>query len=72
MLQRMTDKVAKVVEVRTAQQLEDPTLDALILPGGESTTMSLIAERTGVLEPLRKWVQEKKKPVWVSLCFRSF
>ncbi|KAJ3416035.1 Integrator complex subunit 11 [Chytridiales sp. JEL 0842] len=64
MLQRMKDKVARVVEVRTAKDLEDPSLDALVLPGGESTTMSLIAERTNMLEPLSKWVREQKKPVW--------
>ncbi|MFM7068947.1 MAG: pyridoxal 5'-phosphate synthase glutaminase subunit PdxT [Actinomycetes bacterium] len=41
-------------EVRTADQLAD--LDALVLPGGESTTMSMLAERTGILEPLRAFV----------------
>jgi 5'-phosphate synthase pdxT subunit len=37
--------------VRTPAELE--AVDALIIPGGESTTMSLIAVRMGMLEPLR-------------------
>jgi 5'-phosphate synthase pdxT subunit len=36
----------------------------LILPGGESTTMALIAEQTGLLEPLRDLVQNSKIPIW--------
>lgn len=31
--------------------------DALIIPGGESTTMSLVASRSGLLEPLRDFVK---------------
>jgi 5'-phosphate synthase pdxT subunit len=38
-------------EVRTAADLA--AVDALILPGGESTTMSLLLESSGLLEPLR-------------------
>jgi 5'-phosphate synthase pdxT subunit len=38
-------------EVRTAHDLEG--LDALILPGGESTVMTLGIEREGLAEPLR-------------------
>jgi 5'-phosphate synthase pdxT subunit len=30
--------------------------DALVVPGGESTTMSMLAERNGLLEPLRDYV----------------
>ncbi|KAK9469849.1 class I glutamine amidotransferase-like protein [Lipomyces arxii] len=56
------EKDIKVVEVRTPEQLA--SVDALILPGGESTSISLIAERTGLLEPLRKFVRVSKKPVW--------
>ena len=37
--------------VRTPRDLEG--LDALVLPGGESTTMMLGLEREGLLEPLR-------------------
>eukprot|EP00823_Brevimastigomonas_motovehiculus_P000023 TRINITY_DN1005_c0_g1_i3.p2 TRINITY_DN1005_c0_g1~~TRINITY_DN1005_c0_g1_i3.p2 ORF type:complete len:252 (+),score=74.25 TRINITY_DN1005_c0_g1_i3:53-808(+) len=41
------------IEVRTKEDLAQ--VDGLILPGGESTTMSIIAERVGLLEPLRAW-----------------
>ncbi|CAN6670065.1 pyridoxal 5'-phosphate synthase subunit Sno1p [Trichomonascus vanleenenianus] len=51
-----------VQEVRTQEQLAQ--CDALVVPGGESTTMSLVAERMGMFEPLRKFVHELKKPVW--------
>ncbi len=37
--------------VRRPAELE--TVDALVLPGGESTTMSLLAREFGLLEPLR-------------------
>lgn len=50
------------LEVRTAEQLA--TCDALVLPGGESTTMSLVAARSGILEPLRDFVKVHRKPVW--------
>jgi pyridoxal 5'-phosphate synthase pdxT subunit len=41
-------------EVRSAGDLEG--LDALIIPGGESTVMSLGIEREGLAEPLRELV----------------
>jgi 5'-phosphate synthase pdxT subunit len=50
-----------VVEVRKPEQLAP--LDGLIIPGGESTAMGLIAERWGLIEPLRAWVKAGK-PVW--------
>lgn len=43
------------IEVRTPQELE--TCDGLIIPGGESTAMSLVAARSGLLEPLREFVK---------------
>jgi 5'-phosphate synthase pdxT subunit len=42
---------AEVREVRTPADLE--ALDGLVLPGGESTTMTLGIEREGLTEPLR-------------------
>ncbi|KAI7343715.1 hypothetical protein D0864_14370 [Hortaea werneckii] len=50
------------IEVRNPAALA--TCDALIIPGGESTSISLIAERTGLLEPLRDFVKLARKPVW--------
>lgn len=43
------------IEVRTVEQLE--RCDALIIPGGESTTVSLVAARSNLLEPLRDFVK---------------
>jgi 5'-phosphate synthase pdxT subunit len=45
-------------EVRTPAQLD--ALDALIIPGGESTTMTLGIEREGLADPLRKFVRSGK------------
>lgn len=42
-------------EVRTAPQLA--LCDALIIPGGESTTMAIVARRLGLLDPLRDFVK---------------
>ena len=42
-------------QLRTAQELEG--CDALIIPGGESTTISLVAARSNLLEPLRDFVK---------------
>lgn len=69
MLRRMADASVLVdpVEVRTKEQLEDPTLEGLIIPGGESTTMGIVAERSGLMEPLKKWCTVDKKPVWVRI-----
>lgn len=41
--------------VRKARELEG--LDALIIPGGESTTMTIGVEREGLAEPLRELVE---------------
>ncbi|KAF3924790.1 hypothetical protein ABW21_db0201084 [Orbilia brochopaga] len=50
------------IEVRDAKALS--LCDALVIPGGESTTMSLVAERSGILEPLREFVKVYRKPTW--------
>ncbi len=43
---------ADVVEVRRPEHLD--ALDALVLPGGESTTMSKLLVTSGLLEPLQR------------------
>ncbi|SHI86995.1 5'-phosphate synthase pdxT subunit [Nocardiopsis flavescens] len=45
----------RTVEVLSPDRLD--TVDALVVPGGESTTMSKLAARYGLLEPLRKRVR---------------
>jgi 5'-phosphate synthase pdxT subunit len=41
--------------VRTREDLEG--LDGIVLPGGESTTMTMLMERVGLLEPLREAIE---------------
>ena len=48
-------------EVRKPEELAG--LDGLIIPGGESTSMALIAERWGLVQPLKAWVAAGK-PTW--------
>lgn len=43
------------IEVRNADDLT--RCDALVIPGGESTTIALTASRSGLLEPLRRFVK---------------
>ena len=50
----LRDLGADVREVRTPEGLEG--LDALVIPGGESTTMTLGIEREGLADPLRELV----------------
>jgi len=38
--------------------------DALILPGGESTTIALLARVSGLLEPLREFMKNQDRAVW--------
>ena len=47
-------------EIRLPEQLDD--LNALIIPGGESTTMGKLAVAFGLLEPLREFA--RNRPTW--------
>lgn len=51
---------ANPIEVRKADHLAD--LHGLIIPGGESTTISRVAHASGLFEPLRQFVANK--PTW--------
>ena len=51
----------QAIEVRKPEHLSG--LDGLVIPGGESTSMGLIAQRWGLVEPLRDWVSGGK-PTW--------
>ncbi|KAL8958616.1 MAG: hypothetical protein Q9193_004359 [Seirophora villosa] len=61
-LQDKNEALWDFTEVRTAEQLD--RCDALIIPGGESTTVSLVAARSNLLEPLRDFVKVHRKPTW--------
>jgi len=47
---------AEAVEVRGPEGLEG--LDAVVVPGGESTTLGLVAEGSGLLEALREGIAD--------------
>jgi pyridoxal 5'-phosphate synthase pdxT subunit len=47
-------------EVRLPADLDD--VDALIIPGGESTTITRLMEAYGLIQPIRDFAREK--PVW--------
>ncbi|CAI4035798.1 hypothetical protein SMKI_08G2590 [Saccharomyces mikatae IFO 1815] len=51
-----------VIAVRDNNQLSK--CDALIIPGGESTAMSLIAQRTGFYNDLHTFVHNPNKVIW--------
>jgi 5'-phosphate synthase pdxT subunit len=50
----------EAVEVRLPEDLEG--IEGLIIPGGESTTIGKLAEKYGLMKPLREFAAEK--PVW--------
>lgn len=54
---RLEELGAEVVLVRKPEQLDD--VDALVIPGGESTTFLKFLERDGFLEKLREFTRTK-------------
>jgi 5'-phosphate synthase pdxT subunit len=48
----LTELGARVAEVRTPADLDG--VDALVMPGGESTTMSMLLESSGLFDPIAK------------------
>lgn len=59
---RFQDIGFHLIEVRNAQELS--ICDGLIIPGGQSTSISLIAGRTNLLEALQDFVKVKRRPTW--------
>lgn len=55
-LQAVKDCGEEGIEVRRSSELD--ICDALILPGGESTTISLLAQTYGLFEPIRRWIAQ--------------
>jgi pyridoxal 5'-phosphate synthase pdxT subunit len=53
---------ANAMEVRTTEDLQKCA--GLIIPGGESTTMAQVANKTGMLTALKEYVVVQQKPVW--------
>ncbi len=61
--QRMLARVGcESRQVRKAAELEG--LAALVLPGGESTTMLKFIEEEGLMEPLRRFYAERSGSLW--------
>ncbi|SMN22427.1 similar to Saccharomyces cerevisiae YFL060C SNO3 Protein of unknown function, nearly identical to Sno2p [Maudiozyma saulgeensis] len=52
----------KIITVRNKEELWK--CDGLVIPGGESTAMSLIAQRTGFYEDLYEFTHNPQKCVW--------
>lgn len=51
----------EAIEVRTSDELE--SVAGLVIPGGESTTMALVAERWGLIPKLKEFAASGK-PIW--------
>lgn len=51
-----------IIAVRTKEDLDK--CDSLVIPGGESSSMSYIAERTNLLPHLCKFVSNESKSIW--------
>ena len=60
-LRRLGLRAERVLSVRTPEQLA--RVDALVIPGGESTAIGNLAAQAGLLEPLREWVRARR-PTW--------
>eukprot|EP01062_Namystynia_karyoxenos_P024627 TRINITY_DN19611_c0_g1_i1.p1 TRINITY_DN19611_c0_g1~~TRINITY_DN19611_c0_g1_i1.p1 ORF type:complete len:261 (+),score=57.49 TRINITY_DN19611_c0_g1_i1:85-783(+) len=52
---------AEAIDVRTPQDLQQ--CDGLIIPGGESTTIGLVARGSGLIEAMRAFIGQGR-PVW--------
>lgn len=62
-LKSLGDCGADAVEVKRIEEIE--SIDALVIPGGESTTISKMARAFGLLEPIRERIK-KGMPVYGS------
>ncbi|EGW34887.1 uncharacterized protein SPAPADRAFT_58017 [Spathaspora passalidarum NRRL Y-27907] len=51
-----------IIEVKTKEDLSQ--CDSLVIPGGESTSISYIAERTHLLPHLYEFIADESKSVW--------
>lgn len=50
-------------EIRTADHVTDE-LDGLVIPGGESTTISIYLKRNGMEETLKQWILNGSHVTW--------
>lgn len=50
--------------IKTAEDIDNSKLDGLIIGGGESTTMSILLQKEGLLDILQHLIHVEKLPVW--------
>jgi 5'-phosphate synthase pdxT subunit len=55
-LRALEESGARAVKVKTPDSLRG--VDGLVIPGGESTTVGMLLERFGLMEPLRERIAE--------------
>lgn len=55
-------KSVNIISILVKTPADLAVCDALIIPGGESTTMALLARLNGLLQPLRDF--STQKPIW--------
>ena len=55
-IKSLTSLNVAVQKVRNPEELK--TVNALVIPGGESTTISMLAKRVGLMDPLRKFIKD--------------
>ncbi|MCY0882596.1 pyridoxal 5'-phosphate synthase glutaminase subunit PdxT [Acidianus infernus] len=55
---RALDKLKIDGEVIAVKRVNDLDVDGVIIPGGESTTIGIVAQRMGLLEPLKEKIME--------------
>ncbi|MFP3164689.1 MAG: pyridoxal 5'-phosphate synthase glutaminase subunit PdxT [Acidianus sp.] len=55
---RALDKLKIDGEIIAVKRVNDLDVDGIIIPGGESTTIGIVAQRMGLLEPLKEKIME--------------
>jgi len=63
---RLLGKIPGVTAVAVRTQAQLDSVQGLVLPGGESTTMGLVAERSGLLPGLRDLVAKGECPIFAT------
>ncbi|KAL4224909.1 hypothetical protein ACF0H5_015605 [Mactra antiquata] len=53
----------QITDVRTPDDIKEE-IDGLIIPGGESTTISIYLRRNGLEQPLKQWIQTERHVTW--------
>jgi 5'-phosphate synthase pdxT subunit len=57
-VKRALNKLKIDGEIIAVKRVNDLDVDGIIIPGGESTTIGIVAQRMGLLEPLKEKIME--------------